>query len=108
MGMQANLAAMLAYLFGVISGLVIFLIEKKNKYVRFHAMQSILLSVALVAIWIVYFIIALIPVVGVLIAILGPLTGLASLILWIVLLIKAYQGEEFKLPIIGDIAEKNA
>ena len=101
-GMQANLAALLCYVLGFITGLIFFLIEKKNKFVRFHAMQSILFSASIVILNIVF---GFIPVLNL---ILIPLVSLAAMVLWIVLLIKAYQGEEFKLPIIGDIAEKNS
>jgi len=101
-GMQANLAALLSYVLGFISGLVFFLLEKKNKYVRFHAMQSILFSVSIIVLNIV---LGIIPILG---WFLGFLISLAALVIWIILLIKAYQGEEFKLPIIGDIAQKNA
>jgi uncharacterized membrane protein len=98
LGMQPNVAAMLSYLLGFISGLVFYLLEKDNKYVRFHAMQSILVSAIL---FVVGFIIMLIPAVNI-------LFGLAELALWIALMLKAYQGEKFKLPLIGDLAEKNA
>lgn len=101
-GMQANLAALLSYVLGFVTGLVFFLLEKKNKYVRFHAMQSILFSVAVIVLNVV---LGLVPVVNLLLI---PLISLAAIIIWIILLIKAYQGEEFKLPIIGDFAEKNA
>ncbi len=100
-GLQPNLAAMLSYLAGVITGLIFFLIEKENKFVRFHAMQSILtfgfflvLNVAL----------GMVPGGWSMVS----LVGIAQLIVWIVVLIKAYQGEKFKLPVVGDIAEKNA
>ena len=112
-GMQANVAGLLSYALGWITGLTFFLIEKENKFVRFHAMQSIIvfgaLTVLQIAIGIfigiftaihLYF---LIPI----FTLLYPLIGLVGLILWILLMIKAYQGEKFKLPIAGDIAEKN-
>jgi uncharacterized membrane protein len=112
-GMQANIAGLLSYVLGWISGIVFFLIEKENKFVRFHAMQSIIvfgaLTVLQIAIGILiglftaihlYF---LTPILG----LLYPLLGLAGLVLWIILMVKAYQGEKFKLPIAGDIAEKN-
>ena len=70
------------------------MIEKENKFVRFHAMQSIILSVAAT-------VMGFVPLVGL-------LASLAYIVLWIVMMIKAYNGEKFKLPIIGDIAEKNA
>jgi len=99
-GMQPNVAALLSYLLGVITGIVFYIIEKDNKFVRFHAMQSIITFGAL---FVLQIILGFIPVIG---WTLLPLVALASLILWILLMIKAYQGELFKLPIIGDIAEK--
>ena len=112
-GMQANVAGLLCYVLGWISGLVFFLIEKENKFVRFHAMQSIVVFGALTVLQIVIGILIglfaaihvyfLTPILG----LLYPLLGLAGLVLWIILMVKAYQGVKFKLPIAGDIAEKN-
>jgi len=102
MGMQPNLAALLCYLLGWITGLIFFLVEKKNKFVRFHAMQSIVVFGGLAVINIVLLVV---PVIG---ALIGLLLSLLALVLWILLMIKAYQGETFKLPIAGDIAEKNS
>jgi uncharacterized membrane protein len=101
-GMDANLAALLSYLLGFITGIVFFILEKDSKYVKFHAMQSILVSVAIM---IVNFILGLIPILG---WILAFLISLASIILWIVLMIKAYKYTWFKLPVIGEIAEKQS
>lgn len=101
-GIQANVAALLSYLLGIITGLIFFLIEKENKFVRFHAMQSIVVFGAL---FVVAMILPFIPIIG---WVLLPLVYLAQLVLWILLMIKAYQGEMFKLPIAGDIAEKNS
>ena len=101
-GMQPNLAALLSYVVGIITGVIFFLIEKENKFVRFHAMQSILtFGFFLVA----NAVLAFIPVIGWAIM---PILGIVQLIVWIILMVKAYQGEKFKLPVVGDIAEKNA
>ena len=100
LGMQANMAALLSYLLGFITGIIFYIVEKENKFVRFHAMQSMITFGALFVLQIV---LGFIPVIG---WILMPLVSIASLILWIILMIKAYQGEKFKLPIAGDIAEK--
>ena len=99
-GMEENVAGLLCYLVGWVSGLVFFLIEKDSKFVKFHAMQSI---VTFVALMIIFWIISAIPFVGWSIA---GLVGLLALVLAIVLIIKTYQGEKFKLPVIGDLAEK--
>lgn len=101
-GMQPHVAALLAYLFGLVTGVIFYLIEKENKFVKFHAMQSICISVAFFVIGIVF---AFIPVIGV---IAGLLLNLAGLILWIVCMVKAFQGEWFRLPVVGDVAAKQA
>jgi len=102
LGMQPNLAGLLCYFFGFITGLVFYFVEKKNKFVRFHAMQSI---VVFGSFFVANLVLLVLPVLGVII---GGLLSLLSLVLWILLMIKAYQGEFFKLPIAGDIAEKNS
>jgi len=99
-GLQANIAGLLCYVLGWISGLVFILIEKENKFVRFHAMQSI---IVFGTISIVSFVLSWIPLIGSVISWL--LSGLA-LVLWIVLMIKAYQGAMYKLPWAGNLAEK--
>ncbi|HLD56636.1 MAG TPA: DUF4870 domain-containing protein [Candidatus Omnitrophota bacterium] len=101
-GIKPNIAALLAYLLGFISGLVFLLIEKKNKFVRFHAMQSI---VVFGAIFVAQWVLTLIPVLGILASGLLSIFGVG---LWIVLMVKAYQGDKFKLPWAGEIAEKNS
>lgn len=99
MGIDENVACFLCYLFGWISGLIIFLIEKDNELVRFHAAQSIILFGALSVFQVVFgygFILG---------AGLFRLIYLAAVALWIFLLVKAWTKEYFKLPIVGDIAE---
>jgi uncharacterized membrane protein len=102
LGMKADLAALLSYAVGLVTGVLFFLLEKENKYVRFHAMQSILTFGFFLALNIV---LGFIPVVG---WSLMPLVGILQLVVWILLMVKAYQGETFKLPVVGDMAEKNA
>jgi uncharacterized membrane protein len=106
--LEPNVAGLLCYLVGWITGLVFILIEKENKFVRFHAMQSIVTFGALTVISIVLSILQLIPTVDILFWILQIIAGILGFVLWIVLMVKAYQGERFKLPIAGDIAEKNS
>ncbi len=100
-GMTQNLAGLLCYLAGWITGLIFFLIEKENRFVRFHAMQSLITFGGL---GVLLFILSFVPILGWLV-----MMGLyvVGFILWIVLMVKAYQGEMFKLPVIGDLAEKN-
>ncbi|MCM8782551.1 MAG: DUF4870 domain-containing protein [Candidatus Omnitrophica bacterium] len=101
-GMQANVAGLLSYLLGFITGIVFYVIEKENKFVRFHALQS---SVVFGFLFVLSMVLRFIPILG---WTLNILVSLVSLVLWIILMIKAYQGERFKLPLAGDIAEKNA
>ncbi len=100
-GLNQNTAAALSYVLGFITGLFFFL-TSKNKYVRFHAMQSTVLSIILT---VISYVLGYLPLLG---AMLSPLVSLASLILWIVMIIKAYKGEKYKLPYIGNFAEKQA
>ena len=101
-GIKPNVAGLLAYLLGFVTGLIFLLIEKNNKFVRFHAMQSI---VVFGGIFMAQWIVAFVPGVG---AIVSGLLSILAVVLWIVLMVKAYQGERYKLPWAGEIAEKNS
>ena len=106
-GLQENVAGLLAYVLGWVSGLVFILIEKENKFVRFHAMQSIIVFGAITVINILLYILWVIPVVGWIFGtIIATIMWVLAIVLWIILMVKAYQGERFKLPIAGDMAEK--
>lgn len=100
--LDENVAGLLCYVLGWISGLVFFLIEKKNKFVRFHAMQSIIVFGTLTVASIV---LGWIPFIG---FVIGWLIWILAFVLWIILMVKAYQGEKFKLPWSGNLAEKYA
>lgn len=100
-GIEANVAALLSYLIGFITGIIFFVIEKDNKFVRFHAMQSI---IAFGGLFVLGLILGFMPFIG---YILAYVLWIVDIILWVILMVKAYQGEMFKLPIVGDIAEKN-
>ena len=101
-GMEQNLAGLLCYVLGWVTGIIFLLLEKDNRFVRFHAIQSI---VVFGAFTVVEIILSFIPVVG---WILSSLLGLLAFILWIVLMVQAYGGKMYKLPIAGDIAERNS
>ncbi len=112
--MEENVAGMLAY-FTIIPAIIFLLIEpyNRNRFVRFHSFQCLFTAVALividVALSIVSSILHFIPVVGWFITgLLWPIWGLAQLALWILLVVKAYQHQIFKLPVVGDMAEKQA
>jgi len=93
-----------AYLLGPVTGIILLLVEKNNTYVRFHAMQS---TVVFGAILLLNIILGIIPVLGWLVAlILSPLVMLVSFVLWVFLMWKAFNGEKYKLPYFGDLAER--
>ena len=100
-GISQNLAGMLCYIF--FAAIIFLLVEpyNRNRFIRFHAFQSLLFTVA----WVVLHGVVVIPYLG---WALWPIMELAFLICWIVLLIKAYQGVMFKLPVIGEFAEQHA
>ena len=99
-GLAENVAGLLCYVLGWVSGLVFILIERENKFVRFHAMQSI---IVFGAITVVGFVLGWVPVIG---AVIGGIIWVLGLVLWIVLMVKAYQGTMYKLPLSGNMAEK--
>jgi len=100
LGVPSNIAATLAYAFGAVSGIVILMIERDDKFVRFHAWQSTLtfLGALLVSLLLSSF-----PVLGWLLNI-AFTAGLVAL--WVLLMLKAFSGEKFKLPYVGEIAER--
>jgi uncharacterized membrane protein len=101
-GLQPNVAGLLCYVLGWVTGIIFLVIEKDNEFVRFHAWQSIVVFGALTVVSIV---LGIIPIIGWIVA---WLLSVAGFILWIILMIKAYQGQRFKLPIAGNIAEKQS
>jgi len=113
-GLDANIAAALSYLFGLISGVIFFAMETESRFVKFHAMQSMLASVAAMILWIAFMVVwtvlVRIPFLGVVAAIVGFLgwavLALGLLAVWLFCMFKAFQGDRFKLPFIGEVAEK--
>jgi len=102
-GLSDNAAGALAYV-TIIPAIIFLIVEpyNKNSYVKFHSWQSIFLGIAAFAIDIV---LTVIPIIG---WILIPFVALAFLVIWIIVLIKALNGQRFKLPVIGNLAEKQA
>lgn len=98
-GLDANIAAALTYLVGFVTGIIFLLVEKDNKFVRFHAMQSTLVFIGMVAIDIL---LQIVPLLGALVVVFVLIP--VSAILWLLLMYKAYQGEAYKLPLVGQMA----
>ena len=110
--MTQNVAAALAYVLGLITGIIFLVLApyNQNRFVRFHAFQSIFLHVAWIAFWIVNMILtAMLPLTLMVVSsLLSLVVALGGLILWIFCIVKAYNNESFKIPVIGDLAEKQA
>jgi uncharacterized membrane protein len=108
-GLSDNAAGGLAYV--TIIPAIIFLIVppyNRNRFVRFHSWQSIMLAIAWIVVEVGLMVLGRIPGVGLVDLFLGPLVGLAFFVLWLMVLIQAFTGKMFKLPIVGDLAEKQA
>ena len=111
MGMSQNAAAGLSYLAGWITGLIFFLMEKQNRFVRFHAMQSIIFSAGATILGIIMQVLIgsltySAPGLATALGCIWGLVGLGLFVVWIILLVNGFQGKYFKLPVIGNLAEK--
>ena len=95
-GLDENVAGFFCYLLGFITGIVFLVVEKESGFVKFHARQSTITFLGLLVLMIV---IGWIPVLNILIFVL-------SLILWLILMVKALRGEKYLLPIVGKLAEE--
>jgi uncharacterized membrane protein len=95
-----NVAALLCYVLGWLSGLALFLIEKDNETVRFHAMQSMLVFGSITLLDIVF---GSLYVFGYVVV---SIINVGALALWVLLMVKAYQGERCRLPVVSDLAEE--
>jgi uncharacterized membrane protein len=101
MGLDQNVAGLLCYLVGWVTGIIFLVLEKDNKFVKFHAIQSIIVFGSITIVGIIF---SFIPsIIG---GILSWLLWALGFILWIILMVKAYRGEKYKLPVAGAIAEK--
>ena len=113
-GMEENVAGLLCYLVGWVTGLIFLLIDKRH-FVKFHGAQSIALSISFFVVWVAFWIVTMIlgmitamlhfPI-GFLMAFLFPVVILAFFVMFIFCMYKAYNHEMFKLPIIGNMVEK--
>lgn len=108
-GLADNVAGALAYV-TIIPAIVFLVMEPFNRkrFIRFHAFQCLFFAVAWTVLWIGLSLIAHIPFLGWATLIIWPLVSLVGFVIWLVLVLKAYQGQMFKLPVIGDMAEQQA
>ncbi len=93
-----KLWAVVAYFFGIIGGILVYLIKKDDPYVKFHAVQSILFNIA-------YFVVAVIVSV-VTLGFGGLIIGPLGILIWLFLMWKAWQGERYMLPLVGSYADQ--
>jgi len=98
-GLDENVAGFFCYLLGFITGIIFLAVEKKSSFVKFHAMQS---TITFLSLFVISSILGFIPIIGLLVY---PI-WILSLILWLLLMIKALQGERYSLPIVGKMAEE--
>lgn len=100
LGLSENIAGSLTYLFGFVSGFIMLLVERENRFVRYHAIQSIYISIVFVS---AYLLLGMLPVIGWFSSmVLAP----AGLVMWIILMLNAYKGRYSKLMYISDFANK--
>lgn len=101
-GLDPTVAGLLCYLLFFVTGIAFLVLERRSRFVRFHATQSTLTFVSL---FVAQIVCGWIPLLG---ALLGAAIGLLGLVLWVWLMWKALQGEWAKLPVVGDMAEERA
>src|SRR4030042_294014 len=97
--LQPNVAGLLCYLGAWITGIIFIVLEQKNKWIRFHAAQSI---VTFGSLWIAGMVFGWIPIIG---PVFSTILGITGFVLWIVLMVKAYHGERYRVPWAADLAE---
>jgi uncharacterized membrane protein len=108
-GLDDNVAGALAYV-TIIPAIIFLVLEPFNRkrFIRFHSFQCLFFALAWTVLWIGLEIIAHIPFLGWMTILVWPLISLVGFVIWLILVLKAYQGQMFKLPVIGDMAEKQA
>ena len=106
LNLAPNIAQGLCYIGIWISGLIMFFVEKQDRKIRFHAMQSILFFGGLAVLGIIASIIGGIPIIGLLGGILGYLVGVVTFVGWVVLTISGFMGRNFRIPYVADLADK--
>ena len=100
LGLSENIAGSLTYLFGFVSGFIMLIVERENHFVRYHALQSIYISIVFVS---AYLLLGMIPIIGWLSSmVLAP----AGLVMWIILMLNAYKGRYCKVLYISEFTNK--
>jgi uncharacterized membrane protein len=106
-GLAQNMEGALAYLLGPITGILLLVVEKDNRFVRFHAMQSTILGLVWIVVSYALQLFLYVPVLGWLVGLLTALVlGLGGLLLWLYLMWQAFNGKEWEVPVVGAFARK--
>jgi len=105
-GLSENIAGMLCYLGGWVTGLIFMVCERKNKTVRFHALQSLVWFGALSIVTTVVTMLSKFWIIGILFGIVGGILGFVWVVTWLFLMLMAYTGKTFHMPILGDAVER--
>lgn len=108
LGLAENVEGALCYSFGFVTGIIFLFLEDENKFIKFHAIQSIIVFLPL---FIIYIAITFFPMIGMIMSmmywpIVIPIFSIVIIIFWLIMMYKAFIGERYKLPIAGDFAEK--
>jgi uncharacterized membrane protein len=107
LNLPPTISAALSYVLGWITGLIFLVVERRNRFIRFHAMQSLLVSLALTVLWAVARIIFALPLIGgALGCVLTPALAVATFLVWAGLIVLALLGRETRVPILGNIAAR--
>ena len=97
-GLDENVAGLLCYMLGFITGIIFLIVEKESRFVKFHAMQS---TIAFLGVFVILVVFGWIPL-------LGTLIWIGSLVLWLFLMVNALRGKQYELPIVGKMAAEKA
>ena len=108
LGLSENIEGVLCYSFGFVTGIVFLFLEDENKFVRFHAIQS---TIVFLPLFIIYIAITFLPMVGMIMDMMSwpivvPVFSVIMIIFWLFMMYKAFIGERYKLPIVGNFTER--
>jgi len=108
LGLSENIEGALCYSFGFVTGIIFLFLEDDNKFVKFHAIQS---TIVFLPLFIIYVAITFFPMVGMIMNMMSwpiiiPIFSFIIVIFWLFMMYKAFIGEIYKLPIVGDFAER--
>ena len=105
-GMDPKIAVLLAYFFSWLGGLIIWLMEKENRFVKWNALQALILGIVEAIIGILMIIFGWVPFIGWLVVVIGWIALVAILVAVIIAIVKAFSGETFRIPVVSSLTDK--